>query len=133
MFIILLVILFIIIGVIVVIVLINSLHKIVIYKEKVKYKMTDSDSRLFKKYSVKMQIDELLNANDIILFCTDTKWNAKNNNNYCALDNKSSCEYCIITKGYYYYVNSKNVVIQKNFDILFFDSIKYSNIINIIK
>ena len=132
MFIILLVILFIIIGVIVVIVLINTLHKIVIYKDKVKYKMSDSDSRLFKKYSVKMKINELLNDN-VILFCTDLKWNAKDNNNYCFLDNKSSCEYCIITKGYYYYVNTKMLVIQNNFDILFFDSIKYSNIINIIK
>ena len=75
-----------------------STHKLYLHSSKIKYTLHDTDSDFLKKYSNIIDIFDIKNITNIVIY-TNIKWSTKNNNYL-----KFKERYYIIEPGYYYYI-----------------------------
>ena len=75
-----------------------STHKLYLNKLKIKYILHDTDSEYLKKYSKIIDIFDIKNEKNFVIY-TNIKWSTKNNNYI-----KFKKRYYIIEPGYYYYI-----------------------------
>ena len=113
--------------------LVISLNKIILYQSKIKYEINDSAKFKFKTFGKKIFLSDLKNKETpYLIYCTE-KWSVSNNN--YIQNNNNNNYYYILDSGYFYYISNKKILIHigNDSEIIFFDIIKYSNKVKIIK